>query len=106
MRWGSGLPYSYLLPLGALMGLLAPSAKPLAHSANQLNRSYSMMFVSRTNYCHGRHQLRKAVKMEIAHWVTVTGAAITVTIIFVGAAYQERFEKAQAELDANLRSDR
>jgi len=55
---------------------------------------------------HGRHQLREAVKMEIAHWVTVTVAAIAVIIIFVGAAYQERFEKAQAELDANLRGER
>ena len=55
---------------------------------------------------HGRHQLREAVKMEIAHWVTVTVAAIAVLIIFVGAAYQERFAKAQAELDATLRGER
>ena len=55
---------------------------------------------------HGRHQLREAVKMEIAHWVTITVAAIAVIIIFVGAAYQEMFEKAQAELDANLTSER
>ena len=52
-------------------------------------------------------QLRsEAVKMEIAYWVAVTVAAIAVIIIFVGAAYQERFEKAQVELDANLRSER
>jgi hypothetical protein len=44
--------------------------------------------------------------MEIAHWVAITVAAIAVIIIFVGAAYQERFEKAQAELDANFRSKR
>jgi len=44
--------------------------------------------------------------MEIAHWVTITVAAIAVIIIFVGAAYQETFEKAQAELDANLTSER
>jgi len=56
--------------------------------------------------CHGRHQLREAVKMEIAHWVTITVAAIAVIIIFVGAAYQEMFEKAQAELDANFTSER
>ena len=44
--------------------------------------------------------------MEIAHWVTITVAAIAVIIIFGGAAYQEMFEKAQAELDANLTSER
>ena len=44
--------------------------------------------------------------MEIAHWVTVTVAAIAVIIIFVGAAYQERLDEAQAELDDNLRSKR
>ena len=44
--------------------------------------------------------------MEIAHWVAITVAAIAVIIMFVGAAYQERLEKAQAELDANLRSER
>ena len=38
--------------------------------------------------------------MEIAHWVTITVAAIAVIIIFVGAAYQERFEEVQAERDA------
>ena len=60
--------------------------------------------VTEDHPCHGRHQLREAVKMEIAHWVTVTVAAIAVITIFVGAAYQESFEKAQVELDANLRS--
>ena len=43
--------------------------------------------------------------MEIAHWMAVTVAAIAVIIMFVGAAYQERFEKAQAELDASLRGE-
>ena len=42
--------------------------------------------------------------MEIAHWVTVTVAAIAVIIIFVGAAYQEMFEKAQAVQDTNVRA--
>ena len=64
------------------------------------------MGVTDDNARHGWHLFSEAVKMEIAHWVAITVAAIAVIIIFVGAAYQERFEKAQAELDANFRSKR
>jgi hypothetical protein len=44
--------------------------------------------------------------MEIVNWVSVTITAIAIVIIFVGAAYQERLDEAQAELDDNLSSKR
>lgn len=44
--------------------------------------------------------------MEIVNWVSVTITAIAIVIIFVGAAYQERLDEAQAVLDDNLSSKR
>ena len=97
------------MPHGALTGLLLQPVT-FSQTLGVLGQSLRTLVndtvgVTDDNARQGRHLLSEAVKMEIAHWVAITVAAIAVIIMFVGAAYQERFEKAQAELDANLRSE-